>query len=65
MVSNDGQKRGMNARLPKGPVATVTRYASGNRDHLARMRDALAPLAPINFDPILCMWVFTVSKTVG
>lgn len=55
----------MNARLPKGPVVTATRYASGNRDHLTRMRDALAPLAPIIFDPILFMWVFTVSNIVG
>ena len=33
----------MNARLPKGPAATITRYASGNRDHLTRMRDAWPP----------------------
>ena len=55
----------MNPIFSAGPVATVTRYASGNRDHLTRMRDALAPFAPISFDPILCMWVFTVSKTIG
>jgi hypothetical protein len=55
----------MKARLPMGPVVTATRYASGNLEHLTRMRDALAPLAPINYDPILCMWVFAVSESVG